>query len=204
MSAAKIKNLITDLRRADVAPQRAQEAEAELKILAEAASIKLLLPMLTRDYPPSQATDSAIRVLQALKANEQGNRYLIAKLKDPRPKVRIAAATALESFPNPRSAKAVVKATMDSNVDVSIGAIHAIYIWSLNFPALKKVVFDVCKHAIQHQSHGVRGAGYENLSHMADARARKLLDRSATDSHLQIRQFSASWIRSAKAKKGER
>lgn len=202
--SATIKKLIAAIRKADVAPKRAQLAEEELKRRGDAASIRLLLPMLTRDYPPTYATDSAIRVLYSLKANEQGNRYLVAKLKNPRAKIRAAAATALECFPSPRTARAVVNAAKDSNVDVSIGAIHAIWIWSLKYPALKKIAFDVCKRSIQHQSHGVRGAGYESLSHMPEIRARRLLALSATDPHPQIRHFSTSWIKSAKAKKGGR
>lgn len=204
LSPGWIKDLITAIGMADKAPERAMEAEKRLMTLADPGSVKLLLPILDRAYPPTQATDSAIRILQSLKANEQGSRYLAGRLKHPRPKIRAAAATVLEAFPNLRAARAVISASNDPNVDVRIGAIHTIWIWSLQFPRLKRTVFDVCKRSIRHESHGVRGAAFECLSHIPDARSRKLVALAAKDPHQHIRQMSPAWIRSAKHKKGGR
>lgn len=200
ISPPRITDLISAIGKADAAPQRALEAEEKLKILGDPASIKRLLPLLARKYPPSQATDAAIRVLRSLDADEQGSDYLAGKLKDPRPRVRAAAATVLESFPNLRAVPALTIASNDRNVDVRIGAIHTIWIWSLQFPSLKRTIFDVCKRSVRHESHGVRGAAFECLSHIPDTRSKKLLALAATDRHKQIREMAPAWLKLTKRK----
>lgn len=160
------------------------------------------LSALIRHYPPRPSTDSAIRALCDLKAEDKAVRFLVDKLKHRHWRVRAAAAAALESFPNFRAAPALVAASKDRNVDVSIMAIHSLWAWSLGSPKLKKSVFDVCRHAVTHSSHGVRGAAFECLSHMADAQSDALIMLADKDRHPQIRQQSAWWHQERRRSRG--
>lgn len=193
-SRSSIKDLVATITSANNAPERAVEAERKLTKLADPACIKLLLPVLIQEYPPWYAADSAIRILHALKASDQASRYLIGKLKDRRWRIRAAAAAKAESFPNSHAAPALIAASRDRSIDVSINAIHSLWVCSLGSPKLKESVIDVCSHAIKHSSHGVRGAAFECLAHLTDARAKKLIIFAAKDPHPNIRQRSKWWL----------
>lgn len=200
-SREEIKKLIAVLIATDSALKQAAEVE---KKLTNPAYIDFLLPVLVREYPPWQAADSVIRILHALKASDQASRFLVGKLKDRRPRIRAAAAATLESFANFHTAPELIAACKDRSVDVSIMAIHSLWVCSLAHPKLKKAVFDVCRQAVKHSSHGVRGAAFECLSHMKDARSKKLLALATADPHSQIRQLSESWLAESRQIKGGR
>lgn len=193
-SRASIKYLVATIIRANSAPKQASEAEKKLIRLADPACVKLLLHVLIQEYPPWYAADSAIRILHALKASDQASKYLIGKLKDRRWRIRAAAAAKAESFPNSLAGPALVAASKDRNVDVSINAIHSLWVCSIGSPKLKNSIIGVCANAIKHSSHGVRRVAFECLSHLSDARARKLIAFAAKDPHPDIRQQSKWWI----------
>lgn len=195
---ASIKGLVARLIPADSAPKRAGEAEKELIRLANPACINLLLPVLVRNYPPSQAADSVIRVIHGLNASKKACRYLVGKLKDRRWRTRAAAAAALESFPDLYAASALATASKDRNDDAAIMAIHSLSVLSLAHPKLKKTVYNVYRNAIRRSSHGVRGAAFEGISHMADIRCDRLMALAVKDPHPQIRQMSAWWLQGKK------
>lgn len=202
--SAEIRKLAATIAAADRSPGKARKAEERLKALAEPACITSILPILIRNYPPSQATDCAIRVLHSLNAATKSAQYLVRKLNDRRWKIRAASATVLESFPLAESIKALVSASNDGNIDVRIGAIHTIWVWSLVHRNIQPIAFAVCKRSIRHESPGVRGAAFECLSHMKDAGSKKLLALAAADPHWQIRQLSKSWLTEPRQIKGGR
>lgn len=199
-----VKDLVAKVAFADRAPGRAEAAERKLKELADPRCIKFLLPVLVQQYPPWQATDSAIRILHALKASRLACQFLTGKLKDRQWRTRATAAAVLESFANSNAATALVVATRDRNIDVSIMAIHSLWVWSLSYPKLGKLVYDVCHRAIRHSSHGVRGAAFGCLSHMNGVRCDELISRAAQDPHPQIRQMSSWWLQERRRIKSEK
>ncbi len=169
---------------------RAKAAERALKAELPAELLPELLKLATGSEPTAQ--DCAMNVLASFRDNSLIASFANKLLGSKKPSERLRGAELMSKAPQTRSLARIKSLSLnDSREGVRIRCIHALRTYAWNHPGSEKKFVSVWLKAIKSPKAGIRGAGYECLSHVRGTKYAAVLAKALQDPDKTIRIVSA-------------
>jgi HEAT repeat protein len=170
---------------------RAKKAEEVLKKALPQDILPQLLE-LAIDSGNSLAADCACNVVASFRDNDDIAAFLKERLLSQDADVREKAAAVLSNAPQTQLLPLTRDcAEHDENKNIRVLCLHALREYAFNNPATEPNFVPIWLKAIEDSSAGVRGAGYECLSHVRDRKLDKIITRALSDPDQTIRTVYA-------------
>lgn len=166
---------------------RAKKAEEVLKKELPRNLLPQLLE-LAIDSGNSLAADCACNVVASFRDNDDIAAFLKERLVSRDAEVREKAAEVLSIAPQTQLLPLTRNcAEHDKNENIRVLCLHALREYAFNNPESEADFAPTWLKAIEDSSAGVRGAGYECLSHVSDRRYDEIIAKALTDPDQTIR-----------------
>lgn len=178
----------------DIASNDPSRAKAAEEILKEQLPADLLPQLLTLALDTNNflAADCARNVIASFRDRDDIAAFLEERLLSRDVAIREQAAEVLSDAPQTRILPMIRDcAERDENQNIRVLCIHALREYAFNHPDSETDFIPTWLKAIEDSSAGVRGAGYECLSHVRDRKFDEIIARALTDPDPMIRAVSA-------------
>lgn len=170
---------------------RAKKAEGILKKELPQSLLPQLLE-LAIESKNSLAADCACNVVASFRDNDHIASFLKERLLSQNAAVREQAAAVLSNAPQTQLIPLTREfAEHDENQNIRVFCLHALREHACNNPEAEADFIPIWLKAIEDGSAGVRGAGYECLSHVRDRAFDKIIANALTDPDQTIRTVYA-------------
>lgn len=177
-------------------PIKSKEAEEALKTALPSELLPELLA-LAIDTDNFSVAESACNVVASFRENAVIASFLKARLQSKDRAAREGAAWVLSHAPQ-GALLAQIEASAESDVDeaVRISCLNALRKYAWNQPDSEARFTPIWLRATEAAAPGVRGAGFECLSHVRDRKLDAVLERALTDADQMIRNLYARlWLK---------
>lgn len=144
---------------------------------------------------PTKRAIAAIAALRLVRSDPRLPGLLMGRLASRSAEIRYGAAYALKNVPHGTALEVLrIRVLKDKNENVRICCLHALLALALTNKKLNSVVADLCAIATAHESHGVRHAGFECLSHLSGTGHKSIMKAASSDPNELIANSADAWM----------